>query len=148
VWGPAATLWDNGHRRAAVQAAASTLFDTEIPAKLERGQDTRGGADLVGQAFSIKPPDATAARLRLPGYDKVLKEKDWVNAHEGAMHLGQGCAQLIRNLSSHGLTEPNEQEALEMLGALSLLARKVADAVVDKAPTPAAQPRPAPPSLG
>jgi hypothetical protein len=34
VWGVAASLWDDGYRREAVQAAAAAIFDSHLPAKL------------------------------------------------------------------------------------------------------------------
>ncbi|HWE67498.1 MAG TPA: TIGR02391 family protein [Acidimicrobiales bacterium] len=131
IWDHASALWADGYRRAAVQAAATALFDFHLPAKLERARDTRGGADLMGQAFSLRDPEVGAPRLRLPGYDRNADEKSWKSAHEGAMHLGQGCALAIRNLTTHDLTEPEEQTALEMLAALSLVARFVQDATLE-----------------
>jgi hypothetical protein len=126
VWDHAAKLWSDGHRRAAVQAAATALFDTYIPTKLHRERDIKGGADLVGRAFSIKPPEPGAPRLRFMDIPEGTSE--WISTHEGAMKLGQGAAQAIRNLVTHGLAEPDEQEALEMLAVLSYVAR-----LVDKA---------------
>jgi hypothetical protein len=41
------------------------------------------------------------------------------------MKLGQGAAQGIRNLSTHDLGQPDEEEALEMLAVLSYVARLV-----------------------
>ena len=123
VWGPAAELWSNNHRRAAVQAAATSLFDVQVPAKLDRQRDTRGGVDLMGKAFSTSPPEPGAPRLRFTDISEGTPE--WTSAHEGAMKLGQGAAQAIRNLSTHDLTEPDEQEALEMLAVLSYVARLV-----------------------
>ena len=126
IWEPAAPLWRDGHHRAAVQAAATALFDTYVPEKLGRSRDTKGGTDLMGQAFSLKDPEPGVPRLRIPGYDRSSDEKSWVSAHEGAMRLGQGCVQSIRNITTHDLTELQEQQALEMLAALSLVARLVA----------------------
>lgn len=44
VWEVAARLWDNGHRKEAVDAAASALFDHQLPAKLgiPRGTSAKG----------------------------------------------------------------------------------------------------------
>jgi hypothetical protein len=123
VWDHARALWADGHRRSAVQAAATALFDQHLPAKLNRQRDSKGGRDLVGQGFSLKEPEVGSPRLRLPGY--VEGSKDWINAHEGAMYLGQGCAQYVRNLITHDTAEPDEQEAFEMLANLSLVARLV-----------------------
>lgn len=132
VWEPAARLWSDGHRRSAVQAAATALYDVRVPAKLGRERDTRGGVDLMGQAFSTKSPEPGAPRLRLTYVRDGTPE--WTSAHEGAMKLGQGAAQAIRNLSTHNLSEPDEQEGLEMLAVLSYVARLVDRAEVTKAP--------------
>lgn len=131
VWDHATALWSDGYRRAALQAAATALFDSHIPAKLGRERDVKGGKDLMGQAFSVKVAEPGAPRLRFK--DIPAGSAEWTSAHEGAMHLGQGCAQAIRNPSTHDLSEPEEQEALEMLAALSLVARLVDKAEVDRA---------------
>jgi hypothetical protein len=128
VWQNALALWTSGHRRAAVQAAATAIFDVQLPAKLERGPDTKGGKDLAGQAFSTKDAEPGSSRLRLSRYDP--DSRNWTSLHEGAMYLGQGAAQAIRNLTTHDLTELEEQRALEMLAALSLFARFVDEADV------------------
>ena len=132
VWQNAAQLWSDGHRRAAVQAAATALFDVQLPAKLGRLRDTKGGADLMGQAFSTKTPEPGAPRLRFAFIPDGTPE--WTSAHEGAMKLGQGAAQAIRNLTTHDLTEPAEQDALEMLAVLSYVARLVDKATVVNPP--------------
>jgi hypothetical protein len=134
IWEPAARLWNNDHRREALQAAATALFDQWTPAKLGRERDARGGKDLMGQAFSTKDPESGSPRLRIPGYDRATNLRDWTSAHEGAMELGQGAAQLIRNLMTHSLEAPGEQRALEMLAVLSLVARLVDEANVEQAP--------------
>lgn len=129
IWEPAARLWDNGHRREAIQAAATALFDQWTPTKLGREHDTKGGKDLMGQAFTTKDPEPGAPRLRIPNY--VKGSADWTSVHEGAMHLGQGAAQAIRNVSTHSTDEPDEDKALEMLATLSLVARMVDEAIVE-----------------
>lgn len=119
VWNAAVDLWDDGHRREAIQAAASAIFDHHLPAKLgiPRPQSTK---DLAAQVFSTTAPAAGKPRLRLP--DFTTGTPDWTSQHEGAMYLGMACAQLIRNLTTHG-AEPDEQTALEQLATLSLYAR-------------------------
>src|ERR1035437_7485184 len=118
VWDHAANLWSDGHRRSAVQAAATGLFDSHIPAKLGRQRETKkGGKDLMGQAFSDKPPEQGAPRRRFTDITEGTPE--WTSAHDGAMKLGQGAAQAIRNLATHDPAEPDEQDALEMLAVLS-----------------------------
>jgi Protein of unknown function (Hypoth_ymh) len=121
VWNAAVSLWDDGHRREAVQAAAQALFDSHLPAKLgiPRGKSAK---DLIAQAFSTDKPAAGSPRLRLTDYPEP--SPDWTSQHEGARFFGMGCAQLIRNLVTHG-AQPDEQTALEQLASLSLLARLI-----------------------
>lgn len=123
IWNAAVDLWSDGHYREAIQRAATALFDSHIPAKL--GVHGKPG-DLVSQAFSTDPPQPGKARLRLPGYQEGTES--WTNAHEGAKLIGMGCVKAIRNLSTHDVDQPSEQEALEGLATLSMLARWVADA--------------------
>lgn len=121
IWNAAVDLWDNGHRREAVQAAAQALFDSHLPTKLALPRG-RSAKDLVAQAFSTDPPTAGSSRLRFLDYPDP--SPDWTSEHEGARFFGMGCAQLIRNLVTHG-AQPDEQTALEQLAALSLLARLI-----------------------
>ena len=83
-------------------------------------------------------------------YTEAFKTADgslteaWKSAHQGAMNFGQGYVQVILNLNTHGTGELPEQEALEYLAALGVLARWVdacepvpADAEVTEAASPA-----------
>ena len=70
-------------------------------------------------------PAPGGARLRFSHISRVEQPDDWTSAHEGAMHLGMGCAQGIRNPQAHPSAEIGEQESLEQLAALSVLARWV-----------------------
>ena len=64
-----------------------------------------------------------------------MQLKRWTSAHEGAQYLGMGCAQGIRNAQAHGTDDLDEQEALEQLAALSVLARWVeSSSVVEHVP--------------
>jgi len=121
IWNAAVDLWENGHRREAVQAAAQALFDNHMPAKL--GVPSRGAKDLVASAFSTDLPAAGNPRLRLTDYP--ASSQNWTSQHEGARFFGMGCAQLIRNLATHVGSQPDEQLTLEQLAALSLFARLV-----------------------
>jgi Protein of unknown function (Hypoth_ymh) len=121
IWNAAVDLWDDGHLPQAVQAAAQALFDNHLPAKL--GIPPKPSAkDLASQAFSTNPPTAGNPRLRLLDYPD--SSPSWTSQHEGAQFFGMGCAQLIRNLATHG-TQLDEQTALEQLASLSLLARLI-----------------------
>jgi hypothetical protein len=121
IWNAAVSLWDDGHLREAVQAAAVALFDSHLPAKLGVPAG-RSAKDLAAQAFSADPPAAGSPRLRLADYPEA--SASWISQHEGARFFGMGCAQLIRNLVTHG-AQPDEQTALEQLASLSLLARLI-----------------------
>ncbi len=138
VWSAAANLWDDGHYGAAVEAASKKV-DLQTQKKL--GTRQRYGKDLYAQAFSTDAPKPDAPRLRFSHIDKAEEKNTWTSAHEGAMYLGMGCAQGIRNLRAHPSEDTNdqeneEQEALEQLAALSVLARWVeACEVVRAAPT-------------
>jgi len=121
IWNAAVDLWDDGHRREAVQAAAQALFDNHLPAKL--GVSYQGAKDAASKAFSESAPTAGNPRLRLNDYPEP--SQNWTSQNEGARFFGVGCAQLIRNLATHVGDQPDEQTALEQLASLSLLARLV-----------------------
>jgi hypothetical protein len=129
VWDHAAALWDDGHRREAVQAAATAIFDSHLPAKL--GSSAGKPRDLVSQALSLEPPLPGKPRLRLPSYDEGTPT--WKDAHEGAMYLGFACIQAVRNVATHTVTQPDEAVALEALATLSLFARWVDAATLTQA---------------
>lgn len=126
VSGSAASLWDGGHRRNAVEESARTI-EVQLRAKL--GVDGGTGTKLV-QAFATSSPKPGQPRLRFSGFEEG--SESWVNAHQGAMAFGQGCMMRIRNLYNHG-HEPSDAEALEALAALSLLARWIEEAEVEPA---------------
>lgn len=115
VWSAAAGLWDDGHRRAAIQTAASSV-EAQLRGKVVRYDGS--ASDVVTQAFRL---DGTGRRLRFA--DLREGSDDYRSAHEGAMSFGRGCFLAIRNRSSHGAGEVDEQVALEQLAGLSVLAR-------------------------
>lgn len=118
VWEASAGLWDVGYRREAIQAAATQL-DIHMQAKVSR-VDVSGKA-LVGQAFGLKPPEPGKPRLRLPGFEPG--SETYTSIHEGVVAFATGCFQAIRNITTHRMEQPDEDAALEMLAALSVLAR-------------------------
>ena len=126
VWGVAASLWDDGYRREAVQAAATAIFDSHLRAKL--GLPKAKPHELAG-TFASSDPTLGNPRLRLPGYTKG--SDSWNSAHDGAAALGRGCALAIRNIATHSVDQPEEQVALEALAALSLFARWADEASVE-----------------
>lgn len=126
VAGMAATLWSGGHHRQAVEEAARSI-EVQLRAKLGLASGT--GAPLVTAAFSPKDARPDDPRLRFREFPQG--SDSWTNAHEGAMAFGRGCMMRIRNLYSHG-HEPSEQEALEALAALSLVARWIDASELDR----------------
>lgn len=133
VWSAAASLWDDGYRREAVQAAA-TLIDTHAKAKLGRADIS--GADRMLQAWTLDAPKKSSLpRFRFT--DLESGTEGYSSAHEGAKFFGAGCMLGIRNLLTHSLDQPQEQTALEHLAALSVLARWIdaAEMVVEEPDT-------------
>ena len=131
VWDAAKTLWSDGHYQQAVFEAAKAV---ELQTQLRpRRRLDLGGPGLYGELFSVKPPEKDKPRLRFRQYDEEQDRESWKSAHEGTKFFGMGCSLRIRNLLAHpdragGNME--EQEALERLAALSLLARWVEEAEV------------------
>lgn len=121
VWDAARTRWDDGYYSDAVSAAAEAV---QHKARVRLGRRDLTGATLYEQAFS--PNDATDKnpRLRLSHIDPEDADT-WRSAHLGAMHLGSAAAMGIRNLAAHHQADLAEQEALEQLAVLSVLARWV-----------------------
>ena len=122
VWDAAKNLWASEHCGPAVHDATKAV-ERQTQIKLNRLD--LDGKDLYAQAFSTKDPEVGTPRLRFTKIDKTKQLKRWTSAHEGAQYLGMGCAQGIRNPQAHGTDELDEQEALEQLAALSILARWV-----------------------
>lgn len=122
VWDASANLWSNGHYGPAVEAAAKAV---EQQTQLKLNHPGLHGKDLYSKAFSTKPPEPDNPRLRFPDIDEEKQSSAWVSAHEGAQHLGMACAQGIRNPRAHSPVDLSEQEAIEQLAALSVLARWV-----------------------
>ena len=121
VWDEAKGRWDDGYYGDAVHAAAEVVsHKTQV--KLKRRDIS--GAPLYREAFSLDDPVPGKPRLRLDFVDEE-DEETWRSAHEGAMHLGMACSKGVRNLVAHKKADLSEQEALEQLGALSVLARWV-----------------------
>ncbi len=122
VWDAVATLWDDGHYEPAVHEAAKAV---ELRTQLKTDRRDLDGKDLYSKAFSLDAPQPGAPRLRFPDIHRAEQPRRWTSAHEGAMFLGMGCAQGIRNPQAHPSDGITEQEALEQLAALSVLARWV-----------------------
>lgn len=124
AWEGARSLWSSGHLREAVRAAA-TKINAELQNKVGR-RDISETA-LLQECFSDDAPTPGRPRLRLAGDDGGKTAK---SMRQGVVQYGAGCFMAIRNPLSHDEGEMGEQEALEHLAALSLLARWVDSATV------------------
>jgi uncharacterized protein (TIGR02391 family) len=129
VWSGAKSLWQSGHYREAVEGAIKKL-NAEVQNKV--GRRDASETDLFKQAFSLDPPAAGKPRLRRMANDG---SKTYVSVQRGAMNLAEGVFAGIRNPLGHEAEqELSEQEALEYLAALSVLARWVDASEVEAAP--------------
>lgn len=129
VWSGAASLWQSGHYRSAVEDAAKKL-NAETQNKLVRRDVSE--TDLFKQAFSLDAPITGKARLRRMKNDGSDTYK---SMQRGAMALAEGIYAGIRNPFNHDDPQDiDEQVALEYLAALSVLARWVDESEVETAP--------------
>ncbi|MGH4013635.1 MAG: TIGR02391 family protein [Pseudonocardiaceae bacterium] len=128
VWSGASSLWQSGHFREAVEGAIKKL-NAETQNKV--GRRDASETDLFKQAFTTDGPAAGKARLRRMEPDG---SKTYESVQRGAMNLAEGIFAGIRNPLSHEADqELSQQEALEYLAALSVLARWVDTAAVARA---------------
>ena len=105
MWEEAAPRWDACFQRDAVQAAATRIFDVELPKKL-RVQPSKNTADL----FAAFAPDKTVGPLlRFTDLDPV--DRSWASCHKGSCTLVRGVSWRLGIpgrtgwlLSSQGLT--------------------------------------------
>lgn len=117
VWQAAQTLWQSEHYRMAVSAAA-TAISAHTQTKL--GRRDVSDDDLMNQAFTEKPK-AGQPYLRLPGDPADLTVK---SRNKALRPFAQGCFAGIRNPAHHEHGDDwDQQNALEQLAALSVLAR-------------------------
>lgn len=126
VWNAAVDRWASGHWADAVGAAARAV---EELTQQQSGLSSTSGPGLFSLLFSTEPPAPDKPRLRFADIAEMSGDgktsQKWTSAHDGAAAFGRGCAQGIRNMQAHGTAELSEQEAIEYLAALSVLARWV-----------------------
>lgn len=128
IWEGAKSLWQSGHYREAVGGAIQKL-NAETQNKVGRRDVSE--TDLFKQAFSLDEPKAGKPRLRRTKDDGSDTYK---SVQRGAMTFAEGVFAGIRNPLSHEAEqELSEQEALEYLAALSVLARWVDRSEVEAA---------------
>ncbi|MGI6795492.1 TIGR02391 family protein [Gordonia sihwensis] len=128
IWEGAKSLWQSGHYREAVGGAIRKL-NAETQNKVGRRDVSE--TNLFKQAFSMDQPKADATRLRRMKDDGSDTYK---SVQRGVMTFAEGVFAGIRNPLSHEVDqELSEQEALEYLAALSVLARWVDQSDVEAA---------------
>lgn len=128
VWGGASSLWQSGHFREAVEGAIKKL-NAETQNKVNRRDVSE--TDLFNQAFTQEPAQQGKARLRRMTPDD---SKTYRSVQRGAMQFAEGIFAGMRNPLAHeDEHDLMEQQALEYLAALSVLARWVDDATVERA---------------
>ncbi len=129
IWRNVAPLWQEAEYGYAVKAAATFVFGTMLPNKLDRFD--LAGVELVNEAFNLEPPKPGRPRLRLPRISPDTEA--WTVAHSGARHFGLGCALMARGLVGPDGSELDEAAAFEILIALSAMARWIDQAHVQRA---------------
>jgi len=120
VWQGARSLWQSGHYRQAVAAAAR-----QVNAETQNLYGTRELTEtaLFTQAFSDDEPKTDRPRLRFLDDDGG---KSAASLRRGIRNYAEGCFAAIRNPAAHDvLEELPEHEALEQLAVFSVLARWV-----------------------
>ncbi|PZS17611.1 MAG: restriction endonuclease [Pseudonocardiales bacterium] len=128
IWSGASSLWHSGHYREAVESAIRKL-NAETQNKVGRRDVSE--TDLFKQAFSMDEPKAGKSRLRRMKDDG---SETYKSVQRGVMTFAEGVFAGIRNPLSHEAEhELSEQEALEYLAALSVLARWVHSSTVEGA---------------
>ncbi|MET0715916.1 MAG: TIGR02391 family protein [Mycetocola sp.] len=119
IWSAASRLWRDRHFRQAVSSAAEALVAN---VKSLTGRNDVAETSLWQQVFSAAPPTKTQPRLRWPGNPA---DRDVSAMNDGLRMFAPGVQMTIRNGATHGISEMREQDAIERLAALSLLARWV-----------------------
>ncbi len=128
VWSGAASLWQSGHYRSAVEDAAKKV-NAETQNKV--GRRDVGETKLFQETFSVDAPTVGKPRLRRMADDGSDTYK---SVQRGAMALAEGIYIGIRNPFNHeDPKDIDEQVALEYLAALSVLARWVDESTVEAA---------------
>ncbi|WP_336853842.1 TIGR02391 family protein [Sinomonas albida] len=118
VWQSAAVTWNTGQYRVAV-GQASLALATQIKARAKSRLNDRR---LMQEVFSTNSPSDRSPKLHFEG-DR--DDDTWRSRQEGLHLLAQGAYAGIRNISAHEDEEWSEQQALEYLSVLSVIARWV-----------------------
>jgi len=130
VWGAAGPLWRDEHYREAVTAAAESLV---AQVKARTGRNDLPETALWQEVFSDKPPTEGKPRLRWPGKPS---DRDVKTMNDGLRQFAPGAQMVIRNPAAHSTDRMSEQDALERLAVISLLARWIGECDVHEISSP------------
>jgi len=126
IWSGASSLWQSGHFREAVEGAIKKL-NAETQNKI--GRRDLSETDLFNQAFSEHPPSSGKPRLHRM---EANGSSTFRSIQRGARAFAEGVFAGIRNPLAHEASqEMPEQQALEYLAALSVLARWVDESTLE-----------------
>jgi uncharacterized protein (TIGR02391 family) len=111
IAGACATLFANGHYANAVETACKVLDGL---VKIRSGKFELGGTELMDHVFSPRSP--------------VLKFNDQItesdkSEQQGMHRLYSGAMLAFRNPRAHGIFEDGPDQALDLIGTLSMLAK-------------------------
>lgn len=129
VWQGARSLWESGHYREAVAAAARKV---NAEAQNKVGRRDRSETALFRECLSTDPPQVGKPRLRVVPNDN---SPTYSSVQRGVMAFAEGCFSAIRNPAAHVHEEEelDESMALEQLAAFSVLARWIDAATEERA---------------
>ncbi|MCL5958663.1 MAG: TIGR02391 family protein [Chloroflexi bacterium] len=116
VAGKCMKQYENGDYEEAVLNASKALIQL---LKDKSGRYDLDGDDLVNQVFSEKKPVLVFGDLG---------SKTWRDYHLGMTYLFKGAVAAIRNPRAHSFVGDSAEEALEYIGLLSLLAKRLDEA--------------------
>ena len=119
VWASAQRLWNDGHLRQAVAASAEAVSGQM---KQLTGRNNASDTSLWQQAFAVTDPQEGKPRLRWPGDPD---DQDVKTMRAGLLNFAPGVNMVIRNPATHVAEDFTEQDGLEQLATLSVLARFV-----------------------
>ncbi|MBT2513086.1 TIGR02391 family protein [Arthrobacter sp. ISL-30] len=117
VWAAAQRLWNDGHLRQGVAAAAEALSGQM---KQLTGRNDASDTSLWQQAFAAAEPQEGKPRLRWPGDPN---DQDVKTMQAGLLSFAPGVNMVIRNPATHVAEDFTEQDGLEQLATLSILAK-------------------------
>ncbi|MGF9663151.1 TIGR02391 family protein [Arthrobacter crystallopoietes] len=124
VWASAQRLWNDGHLRQAVAAAAEAVSGQM---KQLTGRNNASDTSLWQQAFALADPQEGKPRLRWSGDSD---DQDVKTMQAGLLSFAPGVNMVIRNPATHVAEDFTEQDGLEQLATLSVLAKFVDRCVV------------------